>query len=555
MNTDSAFLSFHGISKTFPGVKALQDISFDCRGGEVHALMGENGAGKSTLLKILSGSYQPSGGEIRIKGQPMSFQRTTDALDAGVAIIYQELHLVPEMSVAENIYLGQIPHKHGLVNRKLMRFEAGLQLKNLGMDIDPDMPLKYLSLGQWQMVEIAKALARNARIIAFDEPTSSLSAREIDNLFRVIRQLREEGRVVLYVSHRMEEIFALSDAITVFKDGRYVRTFTDMANTHHDDLVQAMVGRNLGDIYGYSPRAKGAVRLELDKVEAKGVRTFTDMANTHHDDLVQAMVGRNLGDIYGYSPRAKGAVRLELDKVEAKGVRTPISLKVHAGEIVGLFGLVGAGRSELLKGLFGGTRLRGGQVILDGKPLPLREPIDAIRAGIMLCPEDRKAEGIIPVHSVRDNINISARRHNLTAGCLIKNGWENKNADSHIRSLNIKTPSADQLIMNLSGGNQQKAILGRWLSEDMKVILLDEPTRGIDVGAKHEIYNLIYQLANRGIAVLFASSDLPEVMGLADRIVVMREGAIAGELLHDDATEQQTLSLAMPKTTQAAAVA
>ncbi len=506
MNTDSAFLSFHGISKTFPGVQALQDISFDCRGGEVHALMGENGAGKSTLLKILSGSYQPSGGEIRIKGQPMSFQRTTDALDAGVAIIYQELHLVPEMSVAENIYLGQIPHKHGLVNRKLMRFEAGLQLKNLGMDIDPDMPLKYLSLGQWQMVEIAKALARNARIIAFDEPTSSLSAREIDNLFRVIRQLREEGRVVLYVSHRMEEIFALSDAITVFKDGRYVRTFTDMANTHHDDLVQAMVGRNLGDIYGYSPRAKGAVRLELDKVEAKGVRT-------------------------------------------------PISLKVHAGEIVGLFGLVGAGRSELLKGLFGGTRLRGGQVILDGKPLPLREPIDAIRAGIMLCPEDRKAEGIIPVHSVRDNINISARRHNLTAGCLIKNGWENKNADSHIRSLNIKTPSADQLIMNLSGGNQQKAILGRWLSEDMKVILLDEPTRGIDVGAKHEIYNLIYQLANRGIAVLFASSDLPEVMGLADRIVVMREGAIAGELLHDDATEQQTLSLAMPKTTQAAAVA
>ncbi len=206
MNTDSAFLSFHGISKTFPGVKALQDISFECHGGQVHALMGENGAGKSTLLKILSGSYLPSGGEIRIKGKPMNFQHTTDALDAGVAIIYQELHLVPEMSVAENIYLGQLPHKHGLVNRKLLRYEAGLQLKNLGMDIDPDMPLKYLSLGQWQMVEIAKALARNARIIAFDEPTSSLSAREIDNLFRVIRQLRAEGRVVLYVSHRMEEI-------------------------------------------------------------------------------------------------------------------------------------------------------------------------------------------------------------------------------------------------------------------------------------------------------------------------------------------------------------
>ena len=388
MNSEPTFLSFHGISKTFPGVKALQDISFECRGGEVHALMGENGAGKSTLLKILSGSYQPSGGEIRIKGEPVSFQHTSDALDAGVAIIYQELHLVPEMSVAENIYLGQIPHKRGLVNRKLLRYEAGLQLKNLGMDIDPDMPLKYLSLGQWQMVEIAKALARNARIIAFDEPTSSLSAREIDNLFRVIRQLRAEGRVVLYVSHRMEEIFALSDAITVFKDGRYVRTFTDMSNTHHDDLVQAMVGRNLGDIYGYTPRPHGPVRLVLEKVEAKGVRE-------------------------------------------------PISLEVRAGEIVGLFGLVGAGRSELMKGVFGATRLRGGRILLDGDVVKLREPIDAIRAGIMLCPEDRKAEGIIPVHSVRDNINISARRHNLTAGCLIKNQWEASNADSHLRSLTV----------------------------------------------------------------------------------------------------------------------
>ena len=506
MNTDHAFLSFHGISKTFPGVKALQDISFDCRAGEVHALMGENGAGKSTLLKILSGSYQPSAGEIRIQGQPVRFTHTTDALDAGVAIIYQELHLVPEMSVAENIYLGQIPHRRGLVNRKRLREEAARQLKNLGMDIDPGMPLKYLSLGQWQMVEIAKALARDARIIAFDEPTSSLSAREIEHLFRVIRQLRAQGRVVLYVSHRMEEIFALSDAITVFKDGRYVRTFDDVANTHHDALVQAMVGRDIGDIYGYAPRELGPVRLQLENVEAQGVRK-------------------------------------------------PISLSVRAGEIVGLFGLVGAGRSELMKGLFGGTRLRGGSVLLDGQRLTIREPIDAIRAGIMLCPEDRKAEGIIPVHSVRDNINISARRHNLTAGCLIDNAWEAKNADSHIRSLNIKTPGAHQLIMNLSGGNQQKAILGRWLSEEMKVILLDEPTRGIDVGAKHEIYHLIYQLAKKGIAVLFASSDLPEVLGLADRILVMREGEIAGELSHHDATEQQTLSLAMPQTTQKAAVA
>lgn len=503
MTSQPPYLSFHGISKTFPGVKALQEISFDCYAGEVHALMGENGAGKSTLLKILSGSYQASGGEIRLQGQAVNFQNTTDALNAGVAIIYQELHLVPEMSVAENIFLGQLPQRAGLVNRSRLRSEASRQLKTLGMDIDPDMPLKYLSLGQWQMVEIAKALTRNAQVIAFDEPTSSLSAREIDQLFRVIRQLRADGRVVLYVSHRMEEIFALSDAITVFKDGRYVRTFTDMSTTGNDELVQAMVGREIGDIYGYRPRAQGEVRLRLDNVHAKGVRS-------------------------------------------------PVSFSVRAGEIVGLFGLVGAGRSELMKGLFGATTLTSGELWLDGKKLQIKEPIEAIRAGIMLCPEDRKADGIIPVHSVRDNINISARRNNLKAGCLIDKSWETSNAGVHIRSLNIKTPSADQLIMNLSGGNQQKAILGRWLSEEMKVILLDEPTRGIDVGAKNEIYQLIYALADKGIAVLFASSDLPEVMGLADRILVMREGEIAGELDHNDATEALTLSLAMPKTAKPA---
>ena len=475
MQQSTPYLSFRGIGKTFPGVKALTDISFDCYAGQVHALMGENGAGKSTLLKVLSGNYAPTTGSLVIRGQEVSFADTTTALNAGVAIIYQELHLVPEMTVAENIYLGQLPHKGGIVNRSLLNYEAGLQLKHLGMDIDPSTPLKYLSIGQWQMVEIAKALARNAKIIAFDEPTSSLSAREIENLFRVIRELRNEGRVILYVSHRMEEIFALSDAITVFKDGQYVKTFTDMQQVDHEALVQA------------------------------------------------------------------------------PGVRTPISLSVRSGEIVGLFGLVGAGRSELMKGLFGGTRITAGQVFIDEKPINIRKPSHAIEAGMMLCPEDRKAEGIIPVHSVRNNINISARRKHVLGGCLINNNWEETNADHHIRALNIKTPGAEQLIMNLSGGNQQKAILGRWLSEEMKVILLDEPTRGIDVGAKHEIYNVIYALAARGVAVLFASSDLPEVLGVADRIVVMREGEIAGVLLHEQADERQALSLAMPKVSQAVA--
>ncbi|HDG1670266.1 TPA: L-arabinose ABC transporter ATP-binding protein AraG [Kluyvera ascorbata] len=504
MQQSTPYLSFRGISKTFPGVKALSDISFDCYSGQVHALMGENGAGKSTLLKILSGNYAPTSGSLVLRGEEISFADTTAALNAGIAIIYQELHLVPEMTVAENIYLGQLPSRGGFVNRSLLNYEARLQLEHLGLDIDPDTPLKYLSIGQWQMVEIAKALARNAKVIAFDEPTSSLSAREIDNLFRVIRELRKEGRVIIYVSHRMEEIFALSDAITVFKDGRYVCTFDDIKAVSHDRLVQAMVGREIGDIYGWQSREYGDERLRLDQVKAPGVRT-------------------------------------------------PISLAVRSGEIVGLFGLVGAGRSELMKGIFGGTRLSGGQIFIDGQPVTIDKPAQAIRAGMMLCPEDRKAEGIIPVHSVRDNINISARRKHIHAGCLINNAWESTNAEHHIKSLNIKTPGAQQLIMNLSGGNQQKAILGRWLSEDMKVILLDEPTRGIDVGAKHEIYNVIYALAASGVAVLFASSDLPEVLGVADRILVMREGEISGELLHDSANEQQALSLAMPKVSQAVA--
>ncbi|MFC3395611.1 L-arabinose ABC transporter ATP-binding protein AraG [Brenneria rubrifaciens] len=499
MTAQSPYLSFHGIGKAFPGVKALSDISFFCQAGQIHALMGENGAGKSTLLKILSGNYAPTEGEIHILDKPVQFNTTMDALNAGVAIIYQELHLVPEMTVAENIYLGQLPHKYGMVNYSLLRYEARLQLEHLGLDLDPDTPLKYLSIGQWQMVEIAKALARNAKIIAFDEPTSSLSAHEIEQLFRVIKELRSEGRVILYVSHRMEEIFALGDAITVFKDGRYVRTFDDMRQVNHESLVQAMVGRNLGDIYGYSPRPHGEARLTLKEVKAQGVKST-------------------------------------------------VSLSVRQGEIVGLFGLVGAGRSELLKGLFGATRITAGEVLLDGKPLLVGSPIDAIRQGVMLCPEDRKADGIIPVHSVRDNINISARRKSVKAGFLINNQWEEDNASRRIDALNIKTPSAAQLIMNLSGGNQQKVILGRWLSEEMKVILLDEPTRGIDVGAKHEIYQVIYALAKQGIAVLFASSDLPEVLGLADRIIVMREGAVSGELLHEEATEQKVLSLAMLRT-------
>ena len=493
----SGSLRFNGIGKTFPGVKALDAISFVAHPGQVHALMGENGAGKSTLLKILGGAYIPSSGELQIGEQTMAFKSTADSIGSGVAVIHQELHLVPEMTVAENLFLGHLPASFGLINRGALRQQALNCLKGLADEIDPQTKVGRLSLGQRQLVEIAKALSRGAHVIAFDEPTSSLSSREIEQLFRVIRQLRDEGKVILYVSHRMDEIFALCDAITVFKDGQFVRTFASMAEVNRDLLVKTMVGRDLTDIYGYSPRPLGEAGLKVENLMGPGLKA-------------------------------------------------PVSFEVKRGEILGIFGLVGAGRSELMKLVFGAEKARGGEIAVFGKPVPIRNPIDAIHSGIMLCTEDRKALGIIPIHSVQENINISARRHKAWGGFWINQKWEDENARLRIRDMRVKTPSPHQAIMNLSGGNQQKAILGRWLSEDMKVILLDEPTRGIDVGAKNEIYNVIYDLAKVGIAVVVVSSELPEVLGIADRIMVMREGVIAGELSHDEADEVKALNLAMP---------
>jgi len=491
-------LRFNGIGKTFPGVRALSDISFEARPGSVHALMGENGAGKSTLLKILGGSYSPNSGNLQIGERTLSFKSTADSIAAGVAVIHQELHLVPEMSVAENLLLGHMPNRLGLINRRALLRQAGELLKGLADEIDPSTRLGNLSLGQRQLVEIAKAMSRNAHVIAFDEPTSSLSAREIDRLMAIISRLRDEGRVILYVSHRMEEIFRVCDAVTVFKDGRFVRTFEDMADLSHDRLVTCMVGRDIQDIYNYRPREKQGASLR-----------------------VTGLLG--------------------------PGLQEPVSFAVEKGEILGFFGLVGAGRTELFRLLSGLTRSSAGSLQLEGQPLALKSPRDAISAGILLCPEDRKKEGIVPLSSVGENINIGARPQHVNLGCLIQGRWERDNAQQQIHAMNVKTPSADQQMMYLSGGNQQKAILGRWLSMPMKVLLLDEPTRGIDIGAKSEIYQIIYNLAAQGIAVIVVSSDLMEVMGIADRIVVMSEGAITGELMRDQADESQLLQLALPR--------
>ena len=491
-----SLLGFDHVSMEFPGVKALDDVSFDVRAGSIHALMGENGAGKSTLLKILSGAYTPSGGALLIGGERKIFTDTAHALAAGIAVIYQELHLVPEMSVAENLFLGHLPQKFGIVNRRALAEAARQQLELIGEDIDPWTKLGQLSLGQRQMVEIAKALTRGARIIAFDEPTSSLSDREVRRLFTIIRGLKSRGCAILYVSHRMEEIFELGDRITILRDGKHVET--------------------------------------------------NELAHLTRDAVVQRMVGRQLADIYNYTPRSFGELGLVVEGVCGPGLSEPCSFTAKAGEIFGFFGLIGAGRSELMKLLFGAAAKTAGRVTVGGKPLDVVSPREAIEAGVVLCPEDRKKEGIVPVRSVLENTNLSARRRKARAGVLIDEAWEQANAKDRCAQLRVKTPSVRQLIRNLSGGNQQKVILGRWLSETVKVILLDEPTRGIDIGAKSEIYAIMQDLARSGVCVIVVSSELPEVLGVSDRIAVMRQGKIAAILDRADANEEKLLKLALP---------
>jgi L-arabinose transport system ATP-binding protein len=491
------YLRFESVGKVFPGVKALQDVTFDVCAGSVHALLGENGAGKSTLLKVLSGLYRPDSGRLLLGGAPQSFHSTMAAIRAGIAVIYQELHLAPDLSVAENLYLGHLPNTAGWVSKGTLVQNTMKQLQNLGEEIPPNTRLGSLSIGQRQMVEIAKALSRDAQVIAFDEPTSSLSSRETDRLFAVIRKLKEQGKVILYVSHRMDEIYEVCSAATVLRDGRHVQTFDTLEGVTRGLLVQKMVGRKIEDVFHYAPRPHGGVGLE-----------------------VNGLIGPGLAE--------------------------PATFSVHKGEILGFFGLVGAGRTELMKLIYGAVPPMKGSIKLEGQPLRVRRPADAIDAGIVLAPEDRKREGIIPIASVMDNLNLTARNRFSGLGFFIRDGKERQNASENVARLAIKTPSLRQPIKNLSGGNQQKVILARWLSSGVKVVLLDEPTRGIDVGAKSEIYSIIYRLAEEGVAVVMVSSELPEVLGVCDRIAVMREGSIVAFLTREEATQEKVLSLALP---------
>lgn len=493
-----AYLRFDAISVVFPGVRALDKVSFGAQTGQVHALMGENGAGKSTLLKVLSGVNRMAEGALWINGQRHVFGNAREALREGIAIIYQELTLSPNMSVAENLLLGQLPTRRGFVNRRQLREKALAILADLGEgNIHPSTKVRDLSIGQQQMIEIGRALLRDAKIIAFDEPTSSLSIQETRQLKRIVKRLRDEGRVVLYVTHRMEEVFEMCDAVTIFRDGQHIRTHADMSALNHDLLVSEMVGRDINDVYGYRPR--------------------------EHGDVI-----------------------LSVEGIQGRGLKAPVSFSVKRGEVFGLFGLVGAGRSELLRLVCGVEATKAGSVQFNGEVRRFKSPQDAIRAGIAMCPEDRKSQGIFPVASVADNLNISCRRFFKRWGMFRHPGRERRNAESYIQQLSVKTPGPRTPIGKLSGGNQQKVILARWLAEEIDLFVMDEPTRGIDVGARRDIYSLLYDLAEQGKSIVVISSDLAEVSSICDRIAVMRDGELVDVVPRESATPERLLGLALP---------
>jgi ABC-type sugar transport system ATPase subunit len=467
-------------------------------GGKVTALMGENGAGKSTLLKILSGDYQPDSGRILINGEEKRFHSPHQAIRSSVSVIYQERQLVSTLSVAENVFLEDLPgNRLGLLNKAELRRRTQEIIDTFGLPIRPTDIVGRLSVAYQQMVEIMKAYRRDSDIIAFDEPTAPLTDKEIDILFRVIRALREKGKIVIYVSHRMKEIFQISDEIVVMKDGHYIKTLKT-AETNEQELVRLMVGRDIGDTYANLRR------------------------NEHIGDVI-----------------------LEVNNLVTDYVKD-VSFTLRAGEILGFSGLVGAGRTEVMRALFGADRIISGEIKLFGRPARFRSPRDAIAAGVALCPEDRKEQGLILGRSIRDNVSMPVLPK-VKKGLFLDLGQEEALAKDAVRRYAIKTPTTEKRVGELSGGNQQKVILGRWTSDKIKtkILILDEPTKGIDVGAKAEVYQTVCDLARQGIGVIFISSELTEVLGLSDRIAVMRSGRITGVLSRGEATEERVLKLAM----------
>ncbi|MEM6160985.1 sugar ABC transporter ATP-binding protein [Erwinia sp. P6884] len=487
-------LEAEGISKFFPGVKALNSVSLRVKPGTVHALMGENGAGKSTLMKCLIGIYRPDDGIIRVKGKPVQFQDTMDALRSGISMIHQELNLVPHMTVAENIWLGREPVRYGFVDHgRLNRLTKEL-LGKLNIRLTPERLVGDLSIASQQMVEIAKAVSWNADVVIMDEPTSALTETEVSHLFAIIRDLREQGKAIIYISHKMDEIFAITDEVSVFRDGAWVGS-DSTASYSRQSLITQMVGRELTQLF---PKFNNNIGEEVLTVR-----------NLHRQDVFH-----------------------------------DVSFSVRRGEILGVAGLVGAGRSEVMESLFGMTHPDGGEILIDGVPVNIDSPATAIEKGLAFLTEDRKKSGLFLVLSVMENMSIVNMPEYSSKGGFVSHVQMAKDCMEQIRRLNIKTPTMDQIINNLSGGNQQKVLIARWLLAQPKVLILDEPTRGIDVGAKAEIYRLISELANRGVAIIMVSSELPEILGMSDRVMVMHGGRITGILDKDAADQESILSLA-----------
>ena len=486
-------VSMHDISMVFPGVKALEHVHFELRKGEVHVLLGENGAGKSTLMKILAGAYQMTEGRVELFGQAVAFHSPREAIDAGVAIIYQELNLIPYLSVAENIFLGRQPTASGLIRWKQIYEETERLLSELGVDIAPKAPVRELSIAQQQMVEIAKAISLNSGIIIMDEPTSALTEKEIDELFSAIRRLTAKGVGIVYISHRLEELGQIGDRATVLRDGKYIAT-VNIADVTLDDLIGMMVGRELQEKF-----PKQAVPI--------------------------------------------GEEALRAEHISTKGKLHDCSFAVRRGEILGVAGLMGAGRTELMMAVTGADPRTAGEVYIWGKRASIRSFRDAVSQGIGLLSEDRKGQGLILGMDVQTNISLVSL-DKIKRGPLLSYRKEGQAAQRYVDSLDIKTNSLKKQVKFLSGGNQQKVVLAKWLFSDCDIIIFDEPTRGIDVGAKTEIYRLMIDLARRGAAIIMVSSELPEVLGMSDRIIVMCEGRITGELSREEATQEKILYFA-----------
>ncbi|HEY2000634.1 sugar ABC transporter ATP-binding protein [Paraburkholderia sp.] len=477
-DTQLPLLELRSIAKSFGPVEAIKDVSLKLQRGRVHTLLGENGAGKSTLMKILAGVYEPTRGELLLRGKPVTFTRPADAQAAGISIIYQELSLATNLSVAENVFAGHEPRRFGVADFRALTRRTQQLMDELGIHIDADAPVARLSMAQRQLVEIAKALSHDAELVIMDEPTSSLSDREAEILFDIVMKLKARGKAVVYISHRMNEIMRISDDISVMRDGRYIST-SDKHGTTIGTLINLMVGRAMSDVY--PRRAQPYVRPAQPLLEVRGL----SLANTFSD----------------------------------------ISFALHAGEILGFFGLIGAGRSDVMNALFG-VGSPSGEIVMNGKRLKLRSPEDAISAGLAFVTEDRKHQGLVLMHSIAQNVTMASFERKGSRFGMLSSRFEREATRNAIDRMKIRASHADQAVGDLSGGNQQKVVFSKWLTLTPKVLILDEPTRGVDVGAKFEIYRVIRELAAAGTAIILVSSELPEALAMSDRLVVMREKRI-----------------------------